>query len=63
MTLSDYLEKKKVTAAEMAERVGVSREYISMLAAGKRTPSLEIAFKIERHSSGLVPVKTWGAAA
>lgn len=36
----------KLTQAELGKRVGVSRGYISLLEAGERQPSLEVAHRL-----------------
>ena len=37
-----------LTQAELAERVGVSRQTINVIESGKYDPSLDLAFKIAR---------------
>ena len=46
-TLSDFFEKTGETHDALAERLGVSRSYVSLIAAGKRQPSLSLALRIE----------------
>jgi putative transcriptional regulator len=36
----------KMTQAELAERIGVTRQTINAIELGKYSPSLEVAFKI-----------------
>ena len=55
--LASYLKTHK--AADLAKAVGVSDAFISDLRHGKRTPSLQVAFAIERETGGDVPVKAW----
>ncbi len=40
--------KKELSQQILAEKVGISREYISMIENGERTPSVLIAKKISR---------------
>ena len=40
--------KKELSQQILAEKVGISREYISMIENGERTPSVSIAKKISR---------------
>jgi transcriptional regulator with XRE-family HTH domain len=47
----------KALAAELRDRVGLSAAYASELAAGKRTPSLALAVKIERELQ--IPASAW----
>ena len=43
----------------MAERLAISRGYMSQLVAGTRAPSLSLASAIARITEGAVPVSTW----
>ena len=45
--------------SELARALGISQPYASLLLAGKRLPSLELAIRIERATGGLVPVHSW----
>lgn len=38
--------KKNLSQQALSEKVGVSREYISMIENGERTPSVDVAKKI-----------------
>lgn len=46
-------------AGEVAKRLGLSRSYTHELIKGTKTPSLEVAAKIEREFG--VPVAEWAA--
>ena len=48
--LAQDRKEEKLTCAALAARVGVSREYVSMLEAGKREPSL---YMVERFARAL----------
>ena len=39
-------ERKQLTQAQVAECVGISREYYVQLEAGQRDPSIRVAFRI-----------------
>ncbi len=39
---------KSMTVEDLAEQVGVSSKYIYLLEQGKKTPSLDMAYKIAR---------------
>lgn len=41
-------EAGEMTQAELAERVGVTRQTVIAIEAGRYSPSLEMAFKISR---------------
>lgn len=55
------MEKKGKTQDWLAEQLGVTSSYVSFLLAGKRTPSLDVAIKIER-LTGIAPRHFAGAA-
>ncbi len=44
--LKNFRKKKKLSQAELAEKVGVRRETIGMLEKGKYNPSLKLAMSI-----------------
>lgn len=47
------------TQREIAKRIGVADSYLSLLASGKRTPSMAVAAKIQRELG--IPVEAWVA--
>lgn len=49
--------QEQPTARELREKLGLSKGYASDLISGKRRPSLELAFRIERELG--VPVSRW----
>lgn len=44
--LKELREKEGLNQQQLAEKVGVSREYISMIESGQRNPSVNLAKKI-----------------
>ncbi len=44
---------------DWAEDLGISRSFLSLLEAGQKRPSLELAVRIERATGGAVPVQSW----
>lgn len=46
-TLADYFEQTGKTQDSLAERLGVSRSYVSLLTSGERQPGLALALRIE----------------
>lgn len=54
MTLTDYLTQTKQTATALAGKVGCEVSTITRLAKGERSPSIDLAFRIERATSGIV---------
>ena len=47
------------TRTAWAERLGVSKSYLSDLLNGNRQPSLDVAVRIERLTNGAVPAASW----
>lgn len=63
MNLHDYAESTGIKDKDLADMIGCSRGYITMLRLGiRKRPSLPVAFKIEKVTGGKVPVKVWGLA-
>jgi len=61
MNLHDYATQTKISDADLAKSVGVTRGYITQLRLGlRKRPSLSVALKLERATGGKVPVKAWG---
>ena len=54
--LERFMRAKGLTDESVADAVGVSRPYVTRLRQGKRSPSLELALKIEAWSEGKVRV-------
>jgi transcriptional regulator with XRE-family HTH domain len=46
-TLADYLEQTGKTQAFLADKLGITRAYVSYLVSGDRQPSLSLALRIE----------------
>jgi len=44
---------------EFATKIGVSREHVMLLVAGKTGPGVGVAFRIEDHTLGYVPARAW----
>lgn len=59
MKLADYLKLQGLTAANMADILGVTRPHMYMLLQEKRRPSLPMAVKICKVTDGLVPCYVW----
>ena len=57
--LQTYADAFNGKQGDLAETFGISRAYLSLLLAGKKRPSLELAVRIERMTSGAVPVASW----
>lgn len=59
MDLCTYLSTTGTKQTQLAEVLGVSRSYLSQLVGGTKSPSLELAVRIERATDGAVPVASW----
>ncbi len=60
---AEYIRKCGESRAAWATRIGVSRSYLSDMLNGKKTPSLDVAVRIERLTQGAVPASSWIAPA
>lgn len=57
--LREYLTSQKISQAEFAARMGVSKGYMSELVAGRKAPGLDLAVKIEDETRFSVTVRSW----
>lgn len=46
-SLAEYMERTGTTHAALAEKLGISRSYVTLLSAGDRQPSLTLALRIQ----------------
>lgn len=60
---SEFIRSSGLNRAAWADRLGISRPYLSDLLNGNKTPSLQLAFKIEQATGGKVPASAWLADA
>jgi DNA-binding transcriptional regulator YdaS (Cro superfamily) len=56
---SEFIRTSGQNRSAWADRLGVSRSYLSDLLNGNKTPSLELAVQIERATGGAVPASSW----
>lgn len=56
-----WYERSKMSYTEIAKLLGCSRQSVSNIANGHRTPGLALAQRIEKVSGGAVKVGSWGA--
>lgn len=58
MKLKHYFEKHpEISQKQLAQQLGVTPEFVSMLAAGKRTGSIEKCILIEEITNGEVTIE------
>ncbi|QCP88117.1 XRE family transcriptional regulator [Cereibacter sphaeroides] len=60
--LTASIKSSGMTREQFAAAAGISRSYLSLLEAGKKQPSLEVAVRIERLTNGGVPATSWVSA-
>lgn len=56
---SEFIRNSGQNRSAWADRLEVSRSYLSDLLNGHKTPSLELAARIERTTGGAVPASSW----
>jgi DNA-binding transcriptional regulator YdaS (Cro superfamily) len=56
---AEFIITSGETRAAWADRLGISRSYLSDLLNGKKTPSLSLASQIERLTNGMVLASSW----
>ncbi|AKM09854.1 hypothetical protein AB433_07445 [Croceicoccus naphthovorans] len=65
--LAAYMERNKISDADLAVVIGKDRSIVNRIRQGKMRPTLEVAALIERHTNGEIPMQAWvseeGAAA
>jgi plasmid maintenance system antidote protein VapI len=60
VTLSDHIKTDTAkTRAEWADAFGISRPYLYGLLDGTRSPSIDVAARIEAVTGGAVPIRAW----
>ena len=56
---ADFITASGETRTVWAGRLGISKSFLSDLLNGNRTPSLDLAVRIERATGGRVPAASW----
>lgn len=56
MKLTEYLDQPNQTATALAAKVGCEVSTITRLAKGERSPSIDLALRIERATNGDVTI-------
>lgn len=57
--LEKYLKNRGISQRFFAKKIGTTPTNLSSLVNGKSTPSLRMAFEIEKHTDGEVTVYDW----
>ena len=55
--LAQYLKANKIKQRDLAERLDISRAYMSQIAGRKRTPPLKLALRIKDALDGGFPLE------
>lgn len=55
----EYLTANKISHADAARELEMTRAYVQMLSTGTATPSLHVAWNIEKFTKGAVTMQTW----
>ena len=56
MNLDEYLFRKKISKTDFAKRVGITRNYLSLISLGRSLPSKRLAKDIEFETGGEVTI-------
>lgn len=57
--LATHLKAAGIKRNEFARSVGISAPYLTQILGGLKRPSLDLAFRIEKATDGIVPVSCW----
>lgn len=57
--LATHLKAAGIKRNEFARSVGISAPYLTQILAGLKRPSLDLAFRIEKATNGIVPASCW----
>lgn len=60
---ADFIRTSGQTRSQWADRLGISRSYLSDILNGNKRPGLDLALDIERETGGVVTVKSWARSA
>jgi transcriptional regulator with XRE-family HTH domain len=61
--LQAWLLSSGTRQSALAARLEITRGYMSELVAGRKLPSLQLAFRLEDETAGAVPARCWTAMA
>ena len=54
-----WIDESRYSRDQVAERLGLGRQYLDQLCSSTRRPDMELAFKIEDITKGLVLARSW----
>lgn len=61
--LKSWLEAASISQAELARRLEYDKGNMHRVLNGRLRPTLDLAFKIERETDGVIPASAWAEAA
>jgi transcriptional regulator with XRE-family HTH domain len=56
---ADFIRRSGQTRTQWADRLGISRSYLSDILNGNKMPGLVLAAAIERETGGMVMAASW----
>lgn len=59
MKLKQYLKENYIQQKALIDKLGISPSYVNSLVHGRATPSISMAFAIEKLTKGKVTVYDW----
>lgn len=59
MMFKDAIASSGKSRAEWAAELQISEAFLSQIVNGRKRPSLDVAFRIERATNGAVPASSW----
>lgn len=57
--LEKYLQHRCISQRGFAKKIGTTPNNLNLLVKGKSTPSLRLAYEIEKHTGGMVTLYDW----
>lgn len=59
--LRRWRDKQNLSQPVLAEQLEIAESTLSRLENGERQPGLDLAFRIQRRTNGVIPANRWGA--
>jgi hypothetical protein len=59
MDLRTYIEKNEINVPLFADELGVTADYLYKILRGERRGSLDLAFKVQEKTRGVVPAESF----
>lgn len=62
LTLNQYISEEGLTHEACAQRIGISRSYLTEILSGSKMPGRKAIERIEAATGGRVPASVWFAS-